>query len=125
MNEIIIGYDKEPPQDKGGKIKINVLNKPEEELLFKFIVGLDGLWETLKNFSQDKNAVWEPKKDGNYILMVQAKSKDSNKSFEYISKCEYKIGQGNEENPLIKDVVLNKNKFNVGEKIYLKVEPKK
>lgn len=124
MNEIIIGYDKEPPQDKGGKIKISVLNKHEKELLFKFIVGLDGSWETLRNFSKEKNVVWKPKEEGNYIIMVQAKSKESNKSFEYISKCEYKIGHGNEENPLIKEISLNKNKFNVGEKVYLKVESK-
>lgn len=126
MNEIIIGYNKESPQKKNAEIKINILDKPKEGLLFKFIVGFDGTWETLKDFSKDESIIWNPKKEGNYILMVQAKEENSTKSFDYVSKYEYIIGNSVcDESILIRDIYLNKKEFHVGEKIHLKVDTKK
>lgn len=123
MNEIIVEYNKESPQKKNTEIKINILDKPKEGLLFKFIVGVDGTWETLKDFSKDESVIWNPKKEGKYILMVQAKEDTSNKSFDYISKCEYIIGNSVcDESILIRDIYLNKKEFHVGEKIHLKVD---
>ncbi|MCY6369729.1 triple tyrosine motif-containing protein [Clostridium ganghwense] len=125
MNEIIIGYNKESPQEKNSEIKINIIDKPKENLLFKYIVGFNGAWETLKEFSEDESIIWKPEIEGSYILMVQAKEENSTKSFDYVSKNEYIIGKlSKDENELIKDIHLNKKKFCVGEKIHLKVETK-
>ncbi|MCY6957026.1 triple tyrosine motif-containing protein [Clostridium brassicae] len=125
MNEILIGYNKESPQNKGSKIKINILSKPKDNLLFKYIVGLEGSWETLQDFSQVEEIVWKPQKDGRYILMVQAKEENSEKSFDYVSKYEYIIGEECTNSTLIKGLFLSKKQFNIGEKLYLKVETNK
>lgn len=126
MNEIIVGYNRESPQKKGAEIKINILDKPKEDLLFKYIVGLDGAWETLKDFSYDETVLWNPKKEGNYIFMVQGKKNNSTKSFDYVSKYEYTIErENNDHSTLIKNLFLNKEQYSVGEKVHLRVETNK
>ncbi|WMJ79587.1 triple tyrosine motif-containing protein [Clostridium sp. MB40-C1] len=125
MNEILIGYNKESPQKKGSEIKINILSKPKDNLLFKYIVGLEGAWETLQDFSRVEEIVWKPEKDGRYILMVQAKEENSEKSFDYVSKYEYIIGEEYSDSTIIKGLFLSKKQFNIGEKLYLKVETNK
>ncbi|MCY6355817.1 triple tyrosine motif-containing protein [Clostridium sp. ZS2-4] len=126
MNEIIIGYNKESPQKKNSEIKINILDKPKEDLLFKFIVGFDGTWEILKDFGKNDSVIWNPKKEGNYILMIQGKEENSTKPFDYVSKYEYMIGNSTcDESILITNIDLNKKEFHVGEKVHLKVDTKK
>jgi hypothetical protein len=119
MNEINIVFDLQSPQEKDKQINITIEEKPEKNLLYKFMVGCDGTWETLKDFGQEDSASWTPKKDCKYVIMVQAKVPSSSKSFDYVSRAEYIIG---EEEKLIKNVYLDKTRFAIGEKLNLHVE---
>lgn len=123
MNEIEITFDKESPQEKNENINISLSNIPKEKLLYKYMIGLDGTWETIKDFNEEKYTSWTPKNSGKYVIMVQAKNENSSKSFDYVSKTEYTIGQ--EEDKLIKSVYLGKTKFKAGEKLNLTVESNK
>jgi hypothetical protein len=121
MNELSIVFNVESPQQKDSKINIAIGDKPSEKLLYKYIVGSNGTWETLKDFSSGDSACWIPKKEGNYVIMVQAKEPDSNKSFDYVSRAQYVIGDHQQEK-LIKNVYLDKTNLTIGDKLNLTVE---
>lgn len=123
MNEIEIKFNLNSPQAENVPIKIAVGSKPEGELLFKFMVGLEGTWETLKDFSEEEEAEWIPKQEGKYLIMIQSKRKDSTKPFDFVSKTDYIVGQTDEA--LIKGIYLDKNKLNVGDKLNISVETTK
>lgn len=119
MNEFGIKFNLESPQKIDVKILVSVTELPEENLLYKFFVGLNGKWNLLKDFSKDKDALWEPDEEGMYNIMVQARREGETKAFNYISKISYTIGIVN--NNLIDTVVLDKSELTVGEKISAKV----
>jgi hypothetical protein len=120
MNEIGIKFEPESPQIKGSTIEISVENAPEERLLYKFFVGNDGTWETVKDFSIEDRALWSPQEPGRYIVMVQAKREDSTRPFDYISRADYLIGI--EETRLIRSLSLDKYELKVGEKLNITIE---
>ncbi|NMM64515.1 triple tyrosine motif-containing protein [Clostridium sp. P21] len=123
MNELEIKYNLQSPQEKNSKILINVNNILEENLMFKYMVGLNGIWSTLKDFSESTSVEWLPKEDGKYIIMVQARKKDGQKSFDYVSRENYIIGKVKEK--LIDSISLDKYKLNLGEKVRLFVNTNK
>lgn len=123
MNEIIIGCHMESINEDNYEVIIDILNEPEENLLYKFIVGYQGTWETLKDFGEEKRILWKPNTNGNYILMVQAKGKESTKAFDYVSRKPFSIGNSNER--LINEIYLSKDSLMIGEKIDVKVDAKK
>lgn len=123
MNELLIGYNLKSPQDKDTKININVMNSKKEDLLFKYMIGCNGKWNTLKDFSGNNNVEWIPKQDGRYIVMVQARKKDSPKSFDYVSRDNYVIGDIEEK--LISDISINTKNLCIGEKLNLTVNVNK
>lgn len=123
MNEINIKCGLESPQDKNTNITLSIEAKPEEGLLYKFIVGSEGTWKNLKDYSEEGTVNWLPTEDGRYIIMVQAKHKGSGKPFDYVSRMDYVIGKIEEK--VITNVFLEKNKLNVGEKISVNVEANK
>lgn len=123
MNELSIGYNLKSPQNKNSKININVVNSMKEDLLFKYIIGCNGKWSTLKDFSRNNNVEWIPKQDGRYIIMVQARKRDSIKSFDYVSRDNYIIG--NIEEKLINNISTNTKSLQVGEKLDLTVNVNK
>lgn len=114
MNEITVRCNLESPQQINQLVYIYVENEPDVDLLYKFIIGKDGTWNTLKDFSEEKCIEWTPKEEGKYIIMVQAKEKDSCKCFDYISRMTYVIGE--EEEKLIKEVYSEKENLKIGEK---------
>jgi hypothetical protein len=120
MNELNIVFDLESPQEKDKLINVAVEEETGKKLLYKFIAGQDGTWETLKDFSTEDSIQWIPKKEGKHVIMVQAKEPNSTKSFDYVSRAEYLIGE--KEEKLIKNVYLDKIKLTVGEKLNLTVE---
>ncbi len=120
MNEINIVFDLQSPQEKDTQINISIEENTEKDLLYKFIVGCDGTWETLKDFGKEASIQWTPKKEGKHVIMVQAKEANSSKSFDYVSRADYTIGEAEEK--LIKNVYLDKTRFTVGEKLNLTVE---
>lgn len=123
MNEVEIKFNLNSPQAENKPVIISVGSKPEEGLLFKFMVGLEGTWQTLRDFGEETEATWIPKQEGKYLIMIEARRKDSTKPFDYVSKTDYIIGQADEE--LIKGIYLDKNKLKVGDKISITVETAK
>jgi hypothetical protein len=121
MNELSIVFDVESPQQKDSKINIAIAEKPNDNLLFKYIVGSNGTWETIKDFTNEDSIYWEPKKEGKYVIMVQAKEAESNKSFDYVSRAQYVIGEEQQEK-LIRNIYLDKTNLTVGDKLNLTVE---
>lgn len=120
MNEFEISLNKQTSDKKDEEIIIKIDNNKKEELYYKFIVGTNGVWKTLKDFSIEDEAVWIPEGEGRYTIMVQAKEKDSNKPFDYLEKIEYAIGDVKQK--LIENIYLNKSKFEVGEKLTITVD---
>jgi len=120
MNEMNIITNMQSPQEKGTEITISIENEIEQNLLYKFLIGNDGTWETIKDFQGDSCVKWQPKDDGKYIIMVQAKSEGSKKPFDFMSKIDYIIGKCEED--LIKSIYLDKDEVKIGEKINLTVE---
>lgn len=118
MNEINILTDLESPQHKGTKICISVDNN-EAHLLYKFLIGLDGTWNMLRDFSKEPRVYWLPEKDGKYIIMVLAKEENTKKSHNFISKVDFTIGE--ETDGLIKEAQVSKSTGVVGEKIIVTV----
>lgn len=120
MNEFGVKFNLASPQKVNTSIIISVGEKLEEDLLYKFFVGLNGKWNLLKDFSKDMDVLWEPTEEGIYNIMVQARRNGESKAFKYVSKVVYVIGDKN--NHLISAVVLDKKELTVGEKIFAKVE---
>jgi len=120
MNEMNILFSLGKIEEKYKEIEISVENKIEDNLDYKFLVGLEGTWTTLKKLSGDSDVIWKPEIDGKYSVMVQAKRKESNKPFDFMSKTDYIVGDAIEK--LIKGIYIDKTDIVVGEKIALSVE---
>lgn len=123
MNELCINCDIENSEDKKSTVTINVENPTEVSLLYKYIIGCNGRWNVLRDFTDDRSIEWTPKQDGKYIIMVQAKKRNGNKSFDYISRKNYVIGDIQEK--FINNIVLNKDKFTLGDKVKIFVDTNK
>lgn len=123
MDEINILFSFNSPQEKGTEIKITVENNMKEEMLYKFFVGTNGIWDVIKDFNEENWSSWIPKEDGKYTIMVQAKKKDSNKLFDYVIRNDYIIGKSEED--LIMNFNIDKKAVKVGEKIKAKVDSNK
>ncbi|MDV3428657.1 MAG: hypothetical protein LIR50_16835 [Bacillota bacterium] len=120
MNEIKITANVEKYENQQYTIKIGVEESPYENLLYKYIIGFDGKWETIKNFTSEKIVNHSVKDQGTYIIMVQSKKEDSTKSFDYVSRYEFYIGDMNKS--LIRNIVYQDKKYNVGDKLKVEVE---
>ena len=123
MNEMNILFNLENPKEKYKEIEISVENELEDNLDYKFLVGLGGTWTTLKKLSGASDVIWKPEIDGKYSIMVQAKRKESNKPFDFMSKTDYTVGEACEK--LINNIYIDKIEIMVGEKITLTVEAEK
>lgn len=123
MNEIGIKFSLDSPQEKNNTIEISVDNAPEENLLFKFFVGNEGIWETVKDFSSGTSTIWTPQKEGKYTIMVQAKREGSSKPFDFISRVDYIVGKVEEK--ILSNVILDKYVLKVGEKLNITVTSNK
>ncbi|MDP4179010.1 MAG: triple tyrosine motif-containing protein [Bacillota bacterium] len=120
MNEINIQFNKQSPQEIGSEIEIKAQSENLEKLFYKFIVGIDGTWKTIRDFSLEENALWIPQEEGKYIIMVQARKEKSTRSLDFVSRIDYLIGLSKEK--LISAVNIDKVKYKVGEKINISVE---
>jgi hypothetical protein len=119
MKEIEIVVTPEGGAKKDTTIEINSICK-KQGLLYKFFVGKDGIWETFKDFNEENKMEWKATEEGKYIIMVQAKAKESSKPYDYTAKIDYNIGVLEEK--LIKNVNIDKTTLNVGEKLNINVE---
>jgi len=123
MNEMNILFSTENSEEKQKEIVISVENKLEDNLSYKFLVGLQGTWTTLQELSAASEVKWKPETEAKYSIMVQAKRKESKKAFDFMSKTEYIFGNAYEK--LISDIYIDKKEIMVGEKITLTVETTK
>ncbi|MDP4090069.1 MAG: triple tyrosine motif-containing protein [Bacillota bacterium] len=119
MGQMEISFSVPSPSGKNTAVRITVDKFSEEKLLYKFIVGFDGVWDTLRDFDAENNIVWTPQVDGKYIIMVQAKKQGSNKPFDYMARADYIIGKA--EDKLINSIALDRNQLKVGDKLKLTV----
>lgn len=123
MNELTINCSLENPDRDKKKVIIDVENDFKEDMLYKYIIGCGGIWKVLKNFTTERSVVWIPDGDGKYIVMIQAKKDGSSKSFDYISRMNYIIGDIREK--LIKGIILDKERYTLGDKIKVIVDAQK
>ena len=73
MEDIKLTCRKQDSECKPGKFVISAENDINNTMLYKFLVGKDGRWKTLREFSQDSTAVWYPEVYGEYFIMLQIK----------------------------------------------------
>ena len=134
MGELLLELDTRDIIEHNSPVNIKIINNTNDNLRYKILIGKDGIWETLREFEKGNEFIWNPKEDGEYMIMVQGRKEDSNKPFDYkvtegvnvkrtvhglqdeMNKDEIK------EEKLIKGIYLNKDVFNVGEKAELKVD---
>lgn len=123
MDEMNINFNLNSPQEKGKEIIIYIENTLQDNLLYKFFIGCNGLWDTLQDFSENSSISWIPEEDGKYTIMVQAKKSDSNKIFDYVGRKDFIIGKAEEK--LIYSIDIDKNTVKIGEKISITVNSNK
>jgi hypothetical protein len=123
MKELQVRFNSESPAEKGQNITISAECNEAMELSYKFFVGTDGVWNVLRDFSEENSIQWTPEEEGTYIIMVQAKTGKSGKAFDYMSRVDYIVGKTEEK--LIANVVLEKSQLKLGEKLKLFVESTK
>lgn len=122
LKDVEISFDKEKPQNKGTEISIlSKIDKKSAEIEYKFIIGSNGIWTTIQDFSENNKCRWRPNSEGEYTIMVQAREKNGRKSFDYLAKENYLISN---KNPikLIEGVSIDKSEVVVGEKCLIKVK---
>lgn len=120
MSRITIKSNLDSPQSVDAMINLWVEEKPSDAELYKFIIGRNGKWETIKDYNENAFTEWIPKNEGNYIIMAQVKAIGSTKAYDYVSKMNFIIGTESEK--LISNLYLDKDKFSVGEKLVLTAE---
>ena len=121
MSELELKFSLTSPQDKDIPIEVSV-SDIEEEMIYRFCVGINGVWYTIQDFSTKKDVTWTPEEYGNYIVMVQAKKVTSKKAFDYITRVNYTIGKNFEDEKIIKSITLDKECYTVGDKLNLTVD---
>lgn len=119
MNDLQVLFDIEGQKIINEEQKIRVLSN-DKDIDYKFLIGRDGVWNKLRDFSEDRFCSWIPEDEGKYTIMVQGKLKDSNRPFDFMQKEEVLI-KGLKELKIIEDVKINKTKIVVGEKIEVSV----
>ena len=119
MEDLVILFDKDSPRNKEDEVLIEAVFG-KEPLQYKFIIGNDGVWNTIQEFSESDTCIWNPSSEGKYIVMVQGKKEGSSRPFDYLAKEEFVIGE-KEIEKLIKDVNMDKTHLTVGEKITIDV----
>lgn len=91
MNEFNITFSLDSPQNENTEIEISMDTLEEEKFLYKFLLGFQGKWNTISDFSENKHIKWTPIETGSYTVMAQIRKVDSAKSFDYVSKSEYLV----------------------------------
>ena len=52
MSNMEINFSIPSPTSKNNEIKVYVENFNKEDLLYKFIIGCDGVWDTIEDFTE-------------------------------------------------------------------------
>ena len=109
LKYVEIVFDKQTPQNVG--IEINISSEIDSkigDLEYKFIVGRGGIWKTIQEFSEKNECTWKPKREGEYMVMVQAREKYGKKPLDYLAREDYSIIAGEEINAMHEEVSIEK-----------------
>lgn len=119
MNELKISLNSEGIIGPNEESIIKALIS-EKNINYKFIIGNDGIWNTIQDFSTENICKWVPKEEGKYIVMVQGKKNGSKKPFDFLAKEILTVASCNEKD-LIKDVKLDKSSIVIGDKLNIEI----
>lgn len=119
MKEVLIDFDNKSPADLNDNINIAAFLTGNDDVEYKFMEGLEGIWKPIQDFSKNNICTWRPTKPGKYMIMVQGKSSKCKKSYDYLGRSEYEVVANSK---LINEVKIEKNKISVGEKLPIKVK---
>ncbi|MGL4992452.1 MAG: triple tyrosine motif-containing protein [Sarcina sp.] len=101
--------------------ELKIENNTQEDLLYKILIGREGVWKALNDEFCDINKfTWTPNKRGSYIILAQAKIKGSEKSFDFKATRSLSVGVG--EQKLINDIFINKEIYDIGNKVDIIVD---
>lgn len=107
LKYVEIAFDKQAPQKVGTEINISgKIDGEIENLEYKFIVGKGGVWNTIQEFSEKNDCIWNPKREGEYMVMVQARERDGKKPLDYLAKEDYSIVTEEVSNTMDKDTSI-------------------
>lgn len=107
LKYVEIVFDKKSPQKVGTEITISgKIGNQGIELEYKFIVGKGGIWNTIQEFSDRNECMWKPKREGEYMVMIQAREKDGKKPLDYLAKEDYSILRSEVVSTMHKDVYI-------------------
>lgn len=113
---IEIIFDKEKPQNVGTSINIKVISENiKEDLEYKFLIGKEGIWSVIKDFSKSNQCMWIPSENGNYIIMVQAREKSKARPLDYLAKEEFSIFKEEVSDSMKEEFKDNNNENNYSE----------
>lgn len=102
-------FDKQTPQNVGTEISIfSKIDSIVGNLEYKVIVGKNGVWNTIQEFSDKNKCVWKPKREGEYMVMVQAREKDGKKPLDYLAKEDYSIVREDAVNTIHEEISIEK-----------------
>lgn len=72
VEDIELIFNKDKPQTRGSEIKIkSKVNKLNDDIEYKFIIGLNGIWTTIQDYSEKDNCCWKPVYEGEYTVGIQ------------------------------------------------------
>ena len=118
MKEVLIDFDNKSPADLNKNINIAAFLTENDNVEYKFMEGIGGIWSSIQDFSKSNICTWKPTKPGKYMIMVQGRSTKCKNAYDYLGRAEYEIA---ENSKLINKVEINRNKINVGEKLHINV----
>ncbi len=113
MSELRISFDVDRISKINEEKEIKV-TATEENLNYKFIIGNDGIWSTIQDYSKDNICRWVPKEEGKYMIMVQGKKDGSIKPYDIMIKEEVLIN--NQDNNIIKNIEMSSTSIEIGKK---------
>ena len=132
MSDINIVFDKDSPSAINEEINIKAISEEEENLEYKFLVGVPNersfTWKQIRDYSKEPECRWKPESPGNYMIMVQTIDRNSGNT--NTLRMKYKINDLNvkeiiedeeTKNKLIQDVIIDKTSLILGEKVNLDI----
>ena len=82
MGDMLIDFSNKDSVSVNQKVDISVSLANEGSIRYKFIEGYGGVWNTIRDFSNEPTCTWIPKNAGENMIMVQAKYDNSPKPYD-------------------------------------------
>lgn len=125
MKEVLIDFDNKGPININETVNIAAFKSNSEDIEYKFMEGLEGIWKSIQDFSPNNICRWNPTKPGKYMIMVQGKSTDCKNGYDYLGRAEYEVisnKESEEKIKLINNISVDNNIVTLGEKALINIE---